>query len=74
VDPQGIGSAIRLARHRIQLSAARLAELSGVTEQTILRIERGSNQPRIPTLQKIAKGLGLNPSVLLGTDEENRGD
>jgi transcriptional regulator with XRE-family HTH domain len=66
----GVGSAVRLARNRAQLTAAQLAELCGVSEQTILRIERGDNDPSLSTLRAIATGLRVDVATLLGPDDQ----
>ena len=59
------GELIRLARNRRQLSAAELAELCGLNEQTVLRIERGENEPKLPNLLALAKELDLDLNVLV---------
>jgi transcriptional regulator with XRE-family HTH domain len=47
---------LRLAQHQTQLA---LSELSGVTVETISHIERGKHPPRLETMLKIAKALGV---------------
>jgi DNA-binding XRE family transcriptional regulator len=65
VSKPAIGRAIRFARNRAQISAASLAEHSGVSEQTILRIERGENLPSLPTICRIAEALKVEVSFLI---------
>lgn len=54
----------RLLRHRTKvrgLTQDQLAELSGVSQGTISRIERGDMLPSLATLHKLRDALGLPP-------------
>ena len=44
---------VRAARAAIDMSAQRLAELAGVTKNTVLRYERGVGRPLADTLQAL---------------------
>lgn len=44
---------VRAARAAISMSAERLAELAGVTKNTVLRYERGLGRPLADTLQAL---------------------
>ena len=46
-------------------SQQKLAQRSGVTKTTILRLENGRNQPRASTLQKLSLALRIKPRDLL---------
>jgi len=50
---------VRLARARADLTQRQLAELSGVPQSVIARIESGSRQPTIPTLERVLAGAGV---------------
>ncbi len=53
-------------RNQCGYSQAKLSEVSGVTYNTIIKIESGANQnPTIDTLTKIAKALGVGVDDLI---------
>jgi transcriptional regulator with XRE-family HTH domain len=64
------GSKLREARERRLLTQPELSELSGVMVATISRIENGLQQPRIPTIRKLAKVLGVDPEELISWGAE----
>lgn len=51
-------------RHELGLSQQDLAAASGLKQSAIARIERLGNVPRIDTLYKIAKPLGLKIALV----------
>lgn len=53
------GGLVRLARSRAGLTQRQLAERTGVPQSVIARIESGSRQPTIPTLDRILAGAGV---------------
>jgi len=61
------GEKVREARRRAMLTQGELAEKSGVGITSIVRIERDqlATAPRVSTLRKLAKGLGVDPRELL---------
>jgi transcriptional regulator with XRE-family HTH domain len=60
---------LRRERRRAGLTQAELAEKSGVSLPTIARIEAGYIEaPRVSTLRKLARGLGLEVRDLLEDD------
>ncbi len=59
------GTKLREARERRLLTQPELSEMSGVMVATISRIENGLQQPRIPTIRKLAKALDVPPEELL---------
>jgi transcriptional regulator with XRE-family HTH domain len=52
------------------LTQGELAERSGVSRQTINRIEQGEIEPRFRTIRQIAAALGVEPRELVGKQEE----
>ncbi|MCK2245216.1 MULTISPECIES: helix-turn-helix transcriptional regulator [unclassified Crossiella] len=57
-----------LARRRMTLNMSQqeLADKTALTKDTISRIERGVRSPRPDTITKLAAGVGLSRSALLG--------
>jgi predicted transcriptional regulator len=57
---------LRRARRRAGLTQIELAEKSNVGITTITRIESGHiPEPRVSTLRKLARALGISPAELL---------
>jgi len=52
-------SEVKAMRTRLGLTQAQLAELAGVTQAYIAKIEAGAADPRVSTLEKISKALEL---------------
>ena len=52
---------LRAVRERKALTQDELAELAGVSRQTVVKIE-GGLEPRPPTIRKLAQALGVEPS------------
>jgi len=50
-------------RHELELSQRELAELCGIPQSSIARIESGLTSPNLSTLLKIFNKLGLRFSV-----------
>lgn len=57
----GFGGKLKRARKGLSLSAA--AAATGVTAQGLWLIERDDSDPRLATLQAIARGLGVTITV-----------
>ena len=64
---------VAAARMRAGLTQAQLAEGSGVTDETISRIERGRYEPAVSTLFRLAEALDLTLDQLAGEREKERG-
>ncbi len=47
------------AREKNNLTQKELAEITGITQADISRIENGNANPSLRTLKKIAKGVGM---------------
>lgn len=63
-----MGSRILHLREKAGLSLSELEAESGVPKATISKIENGHRNPRIETLYRIAKGLGVELKDLFETD------
>lgn len=67
VDPATIGQLVRQERERVGLTQAQLAEASGLSDETVRRVELGKKfEPSLSTLVAIADALGLQVDRLLG--------
>jgi transcriptional regulator with XRE-family HTH domain len=47
------------------LSQMSLAERAGLSQDVVSAVERMKNWPSVPTLEKLAKALNVNPEILL---------
>lgn len=57
---------LRRLREQNALSRKDLAEIAGVDESTIYRLENGRSRKAMPrTVRQLAKALGVEPQVLL---------
>lgn len=54
-----IGQRIKERRKTLRVSQAQLAELAGISVNTLYKIEREQTNPTLETLTKIANVLGL---------------
>ena len=63
------GNAVMAARARRDLSQKELAELSGIDQSDISKIERGVANPTVSTLEKLA--TALNGRLLIEIVVEN---
>ncbi|MBI5543796.1 MAG: helix-turn-helix transcriptional regulator [Deltaproteobacteria bacterium] len=60
-----IGANTRRLRVKLGLSQAELAEAAGFNGRHLQRIERGSVDLHVSSLELLAKALGVKPAVLL---------
>lgn len=60
---------LRHARRAAGLSQVELAERAGVGAATIARIEAGGMDPRVSTLEKLARALGVDARTLMPDGE-----
>jgi transcriptional regulator with XRE-family HTH domain len=58
------GEGVRMLRNIRNLSQVQLAEMAGVTQPSISRIESGSRQVSDAARVRIARALGVDPHVL----------
>jgi len=56
---------IKSLRLRLGISQSELARRAGYSHEFISQVERGVKSPSIKALQKIARGLGVSPSLLM---------
>lgn len=68
------GQVIYSARKARNLRQSDLAELSGIAQADISRIERGQIAPTVPTLLKLADALGAQIQFVLPTGDGTAGD
>ncbi len=60
-----LGSNLRAARKGLGLTQEEVAERSGVHATEVSRIEAGKRDPRVSTLQRLAKAVEVQPGQLL---------
>jgi len=60
-----IGKRLQTIRLKKGLSQYQLANLSKVPRGTLIRIEQDKVEPRISTLKRVAKALGVDIGVFL---------
>lgn len=63
---------LRAIREGRGLSQSALADMAGVKQATISRIEKGVNNPSLQVAQDIAEALGVNVVELFGLPELER--
>jgi transcriptional regulator with XRE-family HTH domain len=64
------GMRLRRLRRENALSQQALAERSGVSADTIVKLERGQREAQPQTLGRLAEALGVEPRELLKREEE----
>lgn len=62
---RAFGARVREVRHEKGLTQEQLAEVAGLHPTFISNVERGYRVPTVPTLIKLATGLGVEASVLV---------
>jgi transcriptional regulator with XRE-family HTH domain len=60
-----LGRNLRRARERLELTQEEVGQRSGVHPTEVSRIEAGKRDPRISTVERLAKALGVPPGDLL---------
>lgn len=65
-----IGEQIRLRRKELMITQPDLAEIAGISVNTLYKIERGQANPTIEVLGKILDVLGLE--IIVGVKQLNR--
>ena len=66
-----LSSAILELRQLKSMSQSRLAELSGVQQADISRIESGSKSPSMPTFFKLLDAMGVTLKLEVGRKKRN---
>lgn len=64
-----IGENIRKERKRQLLTMEKLAEMAGITENFLGKVERGDSMPSLPTMDSIACALNVGIDYLKGNCE-----
>lgn len=65
MDFNEIGQIIKERRKYLQVDQSTLADLAGISINTLVALERGTGNPRLDTILKIADTLGLQLKMLL---------
>jgi transcriptional regulator with XRE-family HTH domain len=68
------GKRLRELRKRQELSQDALANATDIHPTAIGRMERGSREPRLTTILRLAQGLGVQPGELLDGLGSKSGD
>ncbi len=69
VSSEQLGKRVKELRGRRGLTLEALAERSGVSRAMISKLERGEKNPTLVVAAKVAEGLGVTISELLGVKE-----
>ena len=72
MKPVGLAKKLRDARKGISLTQKELGEMIGVTRQRIARIESGTQNVTIETLQKLAGALDYDFTIELKHKESSK--
>ncbi|MEM8923948.1 MAG: helix-turn-helix transcriptional regulator [Actinomycetota bacterium] len=59
------GRRVRELRHERDMTQEELAEAAGLHPTFVSNVERGYRVPTLPTVIRIAAGLGVNPTELV---------
>lgn len=68
-----VGEQIRLARLRRDISIAQIADRAGCSEQTVMRVEKGTPSVAIGTYLRILFALNLDEDILLIAQQDTIG-
>ena len=60
-----LGPNLRAARLKLELSQEQVADRSGVHATEVSRIEAGKRDPRVSTVERLARAVELKPGQLL---------
>lgn len=74
IEYPDLGRLIRLLRKQTGITQGDLAKRCGISASFMNHIERGTRTPSLETLIKLSDELNEPVDVLLGRDEERRGD
>src|ERR687885_1687210 len=67
-----LGERVRALRRERGLTLEELAQRSGVSRAMISKLERGEKNPTLVVAAKVAEGLGVGLSRLVGVEERRR--
>lgn len=60
-----LGPNLREARLKLEMSQEQVSERSGVHATEVSRIEAGKRDPRVSTVERLARAVNLKPGQLL---------
>ena len=63
---------VRRLREQKGLTWYRLAKLCGISKQGLAKLEQPGNDPKLSTLHKLAKALGVSLDELAGEGREEK--
>ena len=63
IPPNSAAQAVACARAKADLSQKQLSELTGIDQSDISKIERGTYNPSVATLERIANALGRRLTI-----------
>ncbi len=66
-----VGAAIREQRTAAGLSQTRLAQIAGISRPYLNLVEAGHKCPTVVVLVRLARGLGVEPALLLANQSLN---
>lgn len=66
---RALGKAVRRLRRHQELSQAEFANLAGLTQNQVGKVERAETDPKFHTVVSLASALGLRTSELLASAE-----
>jgi transcriptional regulator with XRE-family HTH domain len=71
VSAVSVGANVRRLREAAEprVTQEDLSHAAGISTSTLGRIERGTYEPRLPTLRKLAQALGVPVADLLDADD-----
>ena len=64
-----IGKSIKERRKSLKITQGQLAEVAGISANTLYKIEREQANPRLETLSKIADVLGMELKLTLKNNQ-----
>jgi transcriptional regulator with XRE-family HTH domain len=70
ISPPDIGPKLRTLRKRRRLSLRALAELCGLSVNTISLVERGKTSPSVATLHRLVTALGVSMTFFFEEEEQ----
>jgi transcriptional regulator with XRE-family HTH domain len=70
----GLGAAIRRERSNLGISQGELAERAGLHRTYVSDLERGSRNPSIDSIEKLARALHVSVAALFESAAEGNGE
>lgn len=64
-----LGQHLKQRRKALKITQPQLAELAGVSVNTLYKIERGQGNPTLETLHQLAEILGMELQLVVKTPE-----